>query len=64
MTYRSDGAYLRFPLTMKRLEGGSVRLANREMGELIGQNKRQRRLQDTPAVTKSQDVFESAAMKY
>lgn len=63
MTYRTDGSYLRFPLSIRLTGGGSVGRANREQSTLIRRNRRQHRLQDTPAVTASQNAFEAGELE-
>jgi len=58
MTYRNDASYLRFPKSMKKKAGSSLSFVNTEMNNLIEDNKKQPRLQDELAVTKSQNAFD------
>jgi len=63
MTYRNDASYMHFPKAMKKKAGSCIFLANTEMNNLIEDNKKQPRLQDEVAVTKSQNVFDAIEME-
>lgn len=59
MTYRDNGSYLKFPNNIKTSNKFNLMFVNKEMDATIMNNKKKLLLQDDPAITLNQNVYDS-----